>query len=110
MAHPENLRICRRRIYALVDPRDRRVRYVGCTAKPLADRLYGHVHGHTSLRLVAWLRELRAAGLLPRLRRLATVNGSLHEAEAVELAWIRRYPRSQLLNVRRRSFHSPEFA
>jgi hypothetical protein len=54
-------------VYALVDPRDDRVRYIGATTKTLKVRLYGHLKGPTAKRVKAWIDDLAASGLVPRI-------------------------------------------
>ncbi|MFE5512256.1 hypothetical protein ACFQ9J_16885 [Streptomyces sp. NPDC056529] len=51
-------------LYALADPRDGAVRYIGQTTKDLSVRLAGHVNNPAS-RVRPWVQELVAAGLTP---------------------------------------------
>lgn len=51
-------------IYALVDPRDGAVRYIGQTTKTLEERLAGHT-ANPAPRVEEWISELREAGLAP---------------------------------------------
>jgi hypothetical protein len=53
-------------VYVLVDPRDGCVRYVGATTKPLNVRLQGH-KAQAAARVKAWIDELAAEGLTPRI-------------------------------------------
>lgn len=78
-------------IYILVDPRDRRVRYVGQSLDPWTRRL-----GHHSLRLPpfknrkdAWCMELREAGLRPRMILIGSVDE--RESDSAEVSAIRFY-------------------
>ncbi len=84
-------------IYALVDPRDEGVRYVGVTDKALADRLRGHLRKPTNGLMRSWLSDVRASGLLPSIRLLSAPLGHWEHAEQGWIAWFRR--RGQLLNV-----------
>ncbi|MGW7597181.1 hypothetical protein [Streptomyces antimycoticus] len=52
-------------LYALVDPRDDSVRYIGQTAKALAERLAGHI-ANPAPRVGEWISELQQAGLAPK--------------------------------------------
>src|SRR5580692_2736393 len=61
------------RIYALVDPRDSRVRYVGVTSRTLADRLRFHLEKPTNARTRAWFSDLARAGLRPYISLLEHV-------------------------------------
>lgn len=73
-------------IYALLDPRDKSIRYVGKTRDPEC-RLSNHYCDRTaSAARVAWMDDLKAAGELPYMVILATA--SKYEASAVEAAWI----------------------
>lgn len=62
-------------VYALHDPRDRRVRYIGCTSLPLKVRVSSHL---SSARCgggderARWLRDLLSEGLRPRVQHLAS--------------------------------------
>jgi hypothetical protein len=51
-------------IYALVDPRDGAVRYIGQTTKTVAERLAGHI-ARPAPRVGVWISELREVGLAP---------------------------------------------
>lgn len=83
-------------IYALVDPRDDRVRYIGKANEPLR-RLHLHVHP-INLRgrnhKQQWIKSLIAVGLRPRLHVICWVPlEHWQEAERFWIAWWRRnYP------------------
>ena len=85
-------------IYALVDPRDNTVRYVGKTSDPSA-RLAQHIEntagkGHKNV----WVRDLKASGLRPTMEILERV--PVAEWEAAERRWIAFYStRGSVLNV-----------
>ncbi|MFE9844659.1 GIY-YIG nuclease family protein [Streptomyces goshikiensis] len=57
------------RIYALSDPRDEVVRYVGQTTKTLEERLAGHLSSPAG-KVAPWITELREAGLEPLIAAL----------------------------------------
>lgn len=61
-------------IYALIDPRDNRIRYVGKADEP-QQRLSSHVSGcrRENYRSSKWIRELLDLGLRPRLEILEPV-------------------------------------
>lgn len=59
-------------VYALEDPRTGKPRYVGQTTDPDA-RLRGHMHGPSTYN-APWLAEVKAMGLKPVLRILATTD------------------------------------
>lgn len=67
-----------RTVYALVDPRDDTVRYVGVTTLPLRRRLATHLTPRSlsfqSAR-TTWLESLIAEGLRPVVRAIETVTG-----------------------------------
>ena len=75
-------------IYALCDPRDERVRYVGMTTSP-GQRLVGHLRDRGNEKKWAWVEELRGLGLKPDLKPLAEVAEDVAAAE--EHWWIRFY-------------------
>ncbi len=87
-------------IYALVDPRDGRVRYVGKANNGQA-RLRRHIEKpHQNIGLRSWFEELRAAGETPDMRPLAMV--PRQKWERAEKWWIRWFrERGLLLNVQR---------
>lgn len=85
------------KIYALVDPRDDSVRYVGRTVSALRVRLSAHVTDartylfegkpqNCTSRKAAWVRELKAAGQQPRIRLLARVR--IDQGVEAERQWI----------------------
>ena len=53
-------------VYALVDPRDMVVRYVGYSGQ-VQKRYLGHCRGRSSVPVAAWIEELKAHGLAPIL-------------------------------------------
>jgi hypothetical protein len=63
-----------RYIYALIDPRDNAVRFVGC-AGDIDERLRQHMRSkNLGLPKYRWLAELKQSGLSPRLEILETVD------------------------------------
>lgn len=85
----------RTKIYALVDPFDDSIRYIGATTKSLRERLDGHLEKPTNARTKKWIRRLQGANLEPEIR-LITTSDSM-EAEIYWIAWARR--RAALLNI-----------
>lgn len=89
-------------IYALADPRDDVIRYVGRTTDPYG-RMYRHLrdgreHGTPKQR---WVWELRQLRLKPRMIVLDCADPS--EASAVEMTWIAAHASESLFNVLGRS-------
>lgn len=60
-------------IYALVDPRDDVVRYVGQTIGALEKRLIEHYTAPRTAPMRDWVQELRGVGLKPVIRLLEDV-------------------------------------
>lgn len=56
-------------VYALIDPRDGKPRYVGQTVKTLPQRLKGHLT-RPAWRVEEWITGLRTAGLSPQIAAL----------------------------------------
>lgn len=79
-----------RSIYVLRDPRDSRVRYVGC-AIDTAKRLKGHWTQSTTgdSDAARWVRELRTVNLRPLLEVVAVVNAEHWESE--ERRWVAHF-------------------
>jgi hypothetical protein len=77
-------------VYALVDPTDDAIRYVGRT-RNIKGRLTGHLSSPAinNRRKYNWIRKLRRRGLVPRLVVLETCR--LLKAPAVEQKWIDAY-------------------
>lgn len=73
-------------VYALVDPRDNAVRYIGATTKPLKTRLQGHLNSRVA-RVKAWVDELSAASTTPRIEAITSgiAAGDLRDAERAEI-------------------------
>jgi len=63
-----------RSIYALIDPRDNAVRYIGC-AIDTEERFKQHLKDRGNTPKCKWLAELRQCGLLPKLEVLEVVDG-----------------------------------
>jgi hypothetical protein len=79
-------------IYALVDPRDNAVRYVGRAYEPQV-RLKAHLKDEYAANPAKyrWIRELRTSGLLPHMEVLEGVYGSMRDADARERVWIQYF-------------------
>ncbi len=60
-------------IYALIDPRDNKIRYIGKTEKPVLARLASHLATPTNPAMRVWINALSLQGLMPRIEPLATV-------------------------------------
>ena len=75
-----------RSIYALRDPRDNTVRYVGC-AVDVANRVSQHLKDRANTLKCRWLAELRQYGLTPDVEVLEVVN-SFFLALFKEKYWI----------------------
>jgi|SRR6185312_3917999 len=84
-------------IYALVDPVDDCIRYVGVTGESLETRLAGHLAQPTNRKMREWLDALKAAGAKPTIRLLIAVDHGWQRAERAWIAWFLR--RGELLNV-----------
>lgn len=76
-------------IYALTDPRDNGVRYIGITVNP-DERLKQHIWGDINLPKRDWIRELNQSGLAPIMCSIETAET---EGEALEREayWIQQY-------------------
>lgn len=59
-------------IYALSDPRDGVIRYIGKTTQGLAERLAGHLASPTNPAMRVWINGLTASGSIPRIRLVTT--------------------------------------
>jgi GIY-YIG catalytic domain len=75
-----------RSIYALIDPRDNTIRYVGC-AVDIEKRLAEHLRDKNNTPKCRWLAELKRNGLLPELEILEVVDG-FYGAFSREDYWI----------------------
>lgn len=78
------------RIYALIDPRDKRVRYIGMTTQALRKRYGAHLRDcRKGTYRSRWISALRAQGLKPIMLELETVPAE-DRADA-ERRWIAFY-------------------
>lgn len=78
------------RIYALIDPRDSEVRYIGVTVKPLKARLCGHLRDRRgNSHRVRWINVLRSKSLRPIIIEIEAV-AVAYWAQA-ERQWIAAY-------------------
>ncbi len=85
-------------IYAIYDPRDNGVRYVGQTKKSLAARLAAHLEDPTNIAMAYWFSTLRAAGTKPAIELLEICPD--RRWQLAERFWIRWFRiRGELLNV-----------
>lgn len=84
------MRHARTFIYALVDPRNNAVRYVGRSVNP-EDRAKKHLHETYSRAKAAWIASLKSEGLRPRLAVLDEVVGSVIDWNEAELRWHDRW-------------------
>jgi hypothetical protein len=76
-------------VYALVDPRDDEIRYIGQTTRTLPQRLKGHL-SRPAWRVEKWIAELRTADLGPQIVALRenVPAGELLTAEREEITRI----------------------
>ena len=90
------------RIYALISPNEpNRIRYVGCTAHTLENRLYGHraaAVGDDQRGVAQWFKYLMMEGLDP-LVILIEVVSQRADHDARERYWINHYSGPDLLNM-----------
>lgn len=78
-------------VYALIDPRDNTVRYVGITERPINKRLAGHLLGNDGNKTkIAWISELAQIGISPIIRPLEQVKGRKETLER-EQEWIQHF-------------------
>src|SRR5258706_5012407 len=78
-------------IYALIDPRDQLPFYVGYTLRPLETRFLEHLLQDTSNHLKSdRIAELRELHLLPIIKEIEIIIGTLSEIKQRENYWIRQ--------------------
>lgn len=75
-------------VYALVDPRDGRIRYIGVTVRTLKNRLRSHVSAREKNRKGYWVTHLKSLGLRPTIAELERV--PLADGPAAESRWVTR--------------------
>lgn len=81
-------------IYALVDPRDNSIRYIGRTNEPQT-RLLQHLKSVyiENPAKYQWIQELKRLGLSPYIEVIEGVYGPLQDADAREQYWIGYFTR-----------------
>lgn len=85
-------------VYALVDPVDDRVRYVGQTRCALAERLRRHMETPTNHLMRQWIDDLKQSNRAPRIVMLELVSDrEWEDAERGWIFWFRQ--RGTLLNI-----------
>lgn len=89
-------------IYALIDPRDSKIRYIGKTTQPVLTRLAGHLAQPTNPAMRAWIASLSLQGFIPRAEVVATA--SLAALDREEQRQIQRHAREG-----HRLFNSPYY-
>ena len=87
-------------IYALIDPRDNGVRYVGLTEYP-DERLKQHIQRDGNIPKRQWITELSQLGLSPLMQTIEIVQ-TLSAAFEREGHWIHHYIHAgaKLVNIR----------
>jgi len=68
-------------VYALIDPRDNKIRYIGKTTQPVLTRLAGHLAQPTNPAMRAWINGLSLGGMIPRVEAVATASEAQLDAE-----------------------------
>jgi hypothetical protein len=83
-------------IYALLDPRDQRARYIGQTTKTLPKRLSAHLSEARRERArsyrVRWIQSLLSHGVEPSIRELCRVEPTM--ADSTEIRLIASYKKT----------------
>lgn len=74
-------------IYALVDPRNGDIRYVGLSNNPTT-RAAGHVSSNRIPQMREWVAELAGRLHVPQLQILEKIDGDRDEARKAESTWI----------------------
>ena len=87
------------KIYALIDPRNEIVRYIGWTSKPLKRRLTDHIsdsnRGHNNHRC-KWIRKMLSQNVVPVIKTIEECD--YNERWDRERYWISYYGRENLVN------------
>lgn len=89
-------------IYALIDPRDGKIRYIGKTTQIPVDRLAGHLAKPTNPAMRVWINGLGMQGLTPQMETVTTVPAA--DLAAEEDRQIRRHA-----NQGHRLFNAPYY-
>lgn len=87
-------------VYGVVDEAfPSQVRYVGCTIRPLRERLNRHIHDNLKTPFSNWIRQIMSFGRKPVIFPIAIVNRDLKTVR--ERFWIDHFrQRGKLLNQR----------
>ena len=76
-------------IYAVVDPRNNEVRYVGKTVRKLNQRLSEHLRSKANTYCAKWFRKLKSEGIKPEMLELEIVTEDWQGAEIFWIAYLR---------------------
>ena len=77
-------------VYALLDPRDQSIRYIGMSRQP-EKRLREHMKDTNHKQKHAWLKELKAQGLEPIVKIVEKAGKDRKQAFSRETYWIHHY-------------------
>lgn len=91
-------------VYALIDPRDQSIRYIGMSHQPekrLIDHTRDDKQSKQNRQKHAWCQELKQAGLEPTLKIIEKIKNTRTFAFTRETYWIRFYQKkgAPLLNI-----------
>lgn len=108
-------------VYFLLDPRDSRIRWIGCTVRPLRRNRRWRWQGRSSAKVDAWIQELRSLKLRPKFVPICVLQGIIEghrvESELIRRLSIRGEPLLNVLGVYRpprpsvslKPFHPPRY-
>jgi len=83
-------------IYALIDPRTNKVKYIGRSSNP-QERWLAHFSEKTNEKKYKWMQELKAANLIPEIKILERCE--YKDSSIKELVWIKKH-KDTILNLK----------
>src|SRR5438445_11316163 len=87
-------------VYALLEPDDEEIRYVGVTCQTLEKRLQWHLIAPANTHLVTWLANLQRKGKVPRIKALIENIPNPVSAKRIEEEQIALHKGFRLLNIK----------